>query len=215
METIIANPQDTERPLTDDARVSSDVTSEREAAICAAVRQLLIAIGEDPDRDGLQGTPDRIMRMYREIFRGYDPAQKPHITTFNNDAHNTEMVFDTGDFYSMCEHHMMPFFGQYYFAYIPQDDGRILGISKVARVVGYCAARLQLQERLAHDIIEMLSEALDNQAQGFAIVLRGTHMCKSMRGVKNRGAMTVSYFTGVFRQNESLRQEFYQMVAMQ
>jgi len=176
---------------------------------------LLEAIGEDPSRDGLLGTPERIARMYTEIFRGYDPAQKPRITTFPNDAHNTEMVFDSGDFYSMCEHHMMPFFGQYYFAYIPQDDGRILGISKVARVVGYCAARLQLQERLAHDIIEMLSDALDNQVQGFAIVLKGTHMCKSMRGVKNKGAMTVSYFTGIFRNDQSLRQEFYQMIAMQ
>jgi len=197
METVSPNPQDNQRQIEE------------------AVRNLLIAIGEDPDREGLVGTPDRIARMYQEIFRGYDPAQKPHITTFDNDAHNTEMVFDSGDFYSMCEHHMMPFFGEYYFAYIPQDDGRILGISKVARVVGYCAARLQLQERLAHDIIEMLSDALDNQAQGFAIVLRGTHMCKSMRGVKNKGPMTVSYFTGVFRNDQSLRQEFYHMVNMQ
>lgn len=197
METVSSNPQDTKRKIEE------------------AVRNLLLAIGEDPDREGLVGTPDRIARMYQEIFRGYDPTQKPHITTFDNDAHNTEMVFDSGDFYSLCEHHMMPFFGQYYFAYIPQDDGRILGISKVARVVGYCAARLQLQERLAHDIIEMLSDALDNQAQGFAIVLRGTHMCKSMRGVKNKGAMTVSYFTGVFRNDAGLRQEFYNMINMQ
>ena len=110
---------------------------------------------------------------------------------------------------------MMPFFGQYYFAYIPQDDGRILGISKIARVVGYCSARLQLQERLAHDIIEMLSEALDNQVQGFAIVLKGMHTCKTMRGVKNKGNMNVSYFTGVFRTNPSLREEFYHLIAMQ
>jgi len=197
METVSSNPQDTKRKIEE------------------AIRTLLSAIGEDPDREGLIGTPDRIARMYQEIFRGYDPAQKPHITTFDNDAHNTEMVFDSGDFYSMCEHHMMPFFGEYYFAYIPQDDGRILGISKVARVVGYCAARLQLQERLARDIINMLSEALDNQAQGFAIVLKGTHMCKSMRGVKNKGAMTVSYFTGVFRNDAGLRQEFYNMINMQ
>lgn len=197
MESITANPQDNQRKIED------------------AIRTLLTAIGEDPERDGLVGTPERIARMYQEIFRGYDSAQKPRITTFPNDAHNTEMVFDAGDFYSMCEHHMMPFFGQYYFAYIPQDDGRILGISKVARVVGYCAARLQLQERLAHDIIEMLSDALNNEVQGFAIVLKGTHMCKSMRGVKNKGAMTVSYFTGIFRNDQSLRQEFYQMIAMQ
>lgn len=209
METILTDPQDNQRPLI----MQQDPVTEQE--LTQALRTILKAIGEDPDREGLVGTPDRIIRMWREIFRGYDADQKPHITTFDNDTHNTEMVFDTGDFYSMCEHHMMPFFGQYYFAYIPNDDGRILGISKVARVVGYCAARLQLQERLAHDIIDMLSEALDNQAQGFAIVMKARHMCKSMRGVKNPGAMTVSYFTGCFRSDESLRQEFYQMVKMQ
>ncbi len=212
MEPIATNPQDNQREVTPPATDGGAVTDEQ---LAQALRTILTAIGEDPEREGLVGTPDRIIRMWREIFRGYDPGQKPHITTFDNDAHNTEMVFDTGDFYSMCEHHMMPFFGQYYFAYIPQDDGRILGISKVARVVGYCAARLQLQERLAHDIVEMLSDALNNQAQGFAIVLRGTHMCKSMRGVKNKGQMSVSYFTGVFRCNDALRNEFYQMIAMQ
>ena len=216
MEPIATNPQDNQREVTTSVneadRLAAPVTDEQ---LAQALRTLLTAIGEDSDREGLVGTPDRIIRMWREIFRGYDPTQKPRITTFDNDAHNTEMVFDTGDFYSMCEHHMMPFFGQYYFAYIPQDDGRILGISKVARVVGYCAARLQLQERLAHDIVEMLSDALNYQAQGFAIVLRGTHMCKSMRGVKNKGQMSVSYFTGVFRCNDALRNEFYQMIAMQ
>ena len=104
METITPNTKDIER----------------------AIRTILAYIGEDPDREGLVGTPDRIVRMYKEIFRGYDPTKKPKITTFRNDMHSTDIVFDTGDYYSMCEHHMMPFFGKYYFAYIPKPYGRIL-----------------------------------------------------------------------------------------
>jgi GTP cyclohydrolase I len=178
----------------------------------SAIRTILAYIGEDPDREGLVGTPDRIVRMYREIFRGYDPEQKPRITTFANDMQSTDIVFDSGDYYSMCEHHMMPFFGKYYFAYIPSATGRILGISKVARVVGYCAARLQLQERLARDIVAMLTDALDGQVEGMAIVMKGTHMCKSMRGVKNQGKMTVAHVSGIFRTNPDARAEFYKLI---
>jgi len=180
-----------------------------------AVRTLLAAIGEDPDREGLVGTPDRIARMYGEIFRGYDPSQAPKITTFANDMESTDIVFDTGDYYSMCEHHMMPFFGKYYFAYIPRKDGRILGISKVARVVSYCAARLQLQERLARDIVNMLTDALDGKVEGMAIVMRGTHLCKTMRGVKNNGKMTVAHLSGVFREDANVRAEFYKLIDQQ
>ena len=180
-----------------------------------AIRTILAYIGENPDREGLVGTPDRIIRMYKEIFRGYDAQQKPRITTFANDMKSTDIVFDTGDYYSMCEHHMMPFFGKYYFAYIPKEDGRILGISKIARVVGYCSARLQLQERLARDIVEMLSDALNGEVLGMAIVMRGTHMCKTMRGVKNNGQMTVSYLSGVFREDPQARQEFYKLIDQQ
>lgn len=193
METITPNTKDIER----------------------AIKTILAYIGEDLDREGLAGTPDRIVRMYKEIFRGYDPEKKPKITTFRNDMHSTDIVFDTGDYYSMCEHHMMPFFGKYYFAYIPKADGRILGISKIARVVGYCAARLQLQERLARDVVEMLSDALDGYVEGMAIVMRGTHMCKSMRGVKNQGMMTVSHISGIFRDDERARREFYKLIDMQ
>ncbi len=189
-------------------------------------------IGEDPEREGLHNTPERIVRMFDEIYRGYKPEMKPRISTFTNDNVNVnanqkgkgaEMVFDCGDYYSMCEHHMLPFFGKYYFAYIPNPEGRILGISKVARVVSYCAAKLQLQEKLCRDVIDMLAEALSQTktgkplppALGFAIVMKGHHTCKSMRGVKNKGDMTVSYFTGVFEKNRQLRNEFFNMIAMQ
>ena len=180
-----------------------------------AVRTILTSIGEDPTREGLKGTPDRIVRMYKEIFRGYDPEQKPKITTFSNDAHSTDIVFDKGEYYSLCEHHMMPFFGNYYFAYIPSQEGRILGISKIARVVGYCAARLQLQERLARDIIAMLDEALAGQHQGMAIVMKGTHLCKTMRGVRSNGQMTVSHVSGLFKEDTEARREFYKLIDMQ
>ena len=177
-----------------------------------AIRTILAYIGEDPDREGLVGTPDRILRMYKEIFRGYDPKQVPKITTFSNDMQSTDIVFDSGDYYSMCEHHMMPFFGKYYFAYIPDVNGRILGISKIARVVGYCAARLQLQERLARDVVKMLSDALDGKVQGMAIVMKGTHLCKTMRGVKNPGKMTVSHLSGIFKTSPEARAEFYKLI---
>lgn len=203
METITPNTENTRCEIIPEV-------SEKEAQ--EALRLLLRYIGEDPDREGLKGTPDRIIRMWREIFRGYNPVEKPKITTFENEDKLTDLVFDCGDFYSMCEHHILPFFGRYYFAYIPAPEGRILGISKVARIVGYCAAKLQLQERLARDIIAMLSDALENRALGFAIVMKGSHLCKSMRGVKNAGKMSVAHFTGVFKLNPELRKEFYKLI---
>jgi GTP cyclohydrolase IA len=205
MEIVTTNTQDTER------KVNSPVTEDE---LRDAIRTIIRAIGEDPEREGLLETPDRIIRMYREIFRGYNKERKPNITTFRNSVHSSEMVFDSGDYYSMCEHHILPFFGKYYFAYVPSPDGSILGISKVARVVGYCAARLQLQERLAREVVEMLAEALGGTALGFAIVMRGKHLCKSMRGVRNSGDMCVSYFSGCFKDDAQLRNEFYDMVQL-
>lgn len=182
--------------------------------IKSAIKTILKYIGENPEREGLLDTPDRIIRMWREIFRGYDEAQRPKITTFANDMHSTDIVFDTGEYYSICEHHMMPFFGKYYFAYIPKPYGRILGISKIARVVQYCSARLQLQERLARDIVTMLSEALNDEVEGMAIVMRGTHLCKTMRGVKSNGQMSVAHLSGVFQENSDARREFYRLIEL-
>ena len=181
----------------------------------SALRTLIRFMGEDPDREGLKGTPDRIVRMWQEIFRGYDPKQKPKITTFANEDGMTDIVFDAGDYYSMCEHHILPFFGKYYFAYIPAPDGRILGISKVARVVGYCAARLQLQERLAADIVAMLTDALDGKVLGMALVMKGKHLCKTMRGVRNDGNMTVAHLEGLFKTDKECRDEFYKLIDLQ
>lgn len=185
-----------------------------------AVRRILAAIGEDPDRSGLKGTPKRVTKMCSELFRGYDLQKKPKITTFSNGEDGIvydSMVIDSGDFHSLCEHHMLPFFGRYWFAYMPNPYGRILGLSKIARVVDYCAARLQIQERLGRDIVQMLTEALGQDAAplGMAIILRGEHMCKTMRGARKRGTMTTSYYTGAFKTDAALRAEFLKEVKVE
>lgn len=173
-------------------------------------------IGEDPEREGLKGTPDRIVRMFDEIYRGYDPAKAPKITTFPNGQDGIvydNMVVDEGDYYSCCEHHMMPFFGHYWFAYIPNPKGRILGISKIGRVVDYCAARLQVQERLVSDVVDMITSALgeENPPLGIALVMKGEHLCKTMRGAKKKGLMTTSRLTGIFREGAA-RNEFMSLI---
>lgn len=148
----------------------------------------------------------------------YDAEQKPRITTFENGKDGIvydNMVIDEGDFYSMCEHHMMPFFGRYWFAYIPNPKGRILGISKIGRVVDYCAAKLQIQERLVHEIVDMLWQALgnDNPPLGMALIMEGEHLCKSMRGAKKKGKMKSSYLTGIFKTDAQLRNEFLNLLS--
>jgi GTP cyclohydrolase I len=177
------------------------------------IRELLEFIGDNPDRTGLQETPDRIVRMFKEMFRGYDPSQKPVITTFPNGSDGIiydYMVVDSGTFYSVCEHHLRTFFGEYWFAYLPNPSGRILGLSKVGRVIDYCSSRLQVQERLVHDVVDMLTEALgpDNPPFGMALVMKGRHMCKESRGVRKTGVMTTTYLTGAFRTNAQVRSEF-------
>lgn len=184
----------------------------------ATVRHFLELIGENPDRAGLVGTPDRIRRMCKELFRGYDPTQKPKITVFDNGNDGIvydSMVVDSGKFCSQCEHHCMPFWGKYWFAYIPNPKGKILGLSKIARVVDYCAARLQIQERLVHDVVAMLTDALGKEYPplGVALVMKAHHGCKEFRGVKKEGIMTSSFLSGTFRKEGALRQEFMQFVS--
>ena len=178
---------------------------------------LLEYIGENPEREGLQGTPDRMLKMFEEIFRGYKPERKPTITTFNNGRDGIiydDMIVDHGDFYSLCEHHCRTFFGEYYFAYIPNKNGKILGLSKIGRVVDYCSSRLQIQERLARDIVNMLLEALgtENPPQGIALVLKGRHMCKESRGARKQGTMISSCLLGDFRHDSATRAEFMRFV---
>ena len=181
------------------------------------IRELLEFIGDDPDRVGLKETPERMLRMFAEMFRGYDPAQKPQITTFPNGLDGIiydNMVVDSGTFYSVCEHHCRTFFGEYRFAYLPNPKGRILGLSKIGRVVDYCASRLQVQERLVHAVVEMLTEALgeENPPLGMALMMRGRHMCKESRGARKSGEMTTTCLTGAFRKSDRVRAEFLSYV---
>lgn len=177
------------------------------------IRELLEYIGENPERTGLQDTPERMLRMFKEIFVGYDPSKAPTITTFPNGQDGIvydDMIVDSGNFYSLCEHHCRTFFGEYWFAYLPNPKGRILGLSKIARVVDYCASRLQVQERLVHDVVDMLTEALGDEypPRGMAMMMRGRHMCKESRGARKGGVMTTTYLTGAFRNNPQTRNEF-------
>jgi GTP cyclohydrolase I len=180
------------------------------------LRTLAEYIGENPNRPGLLGTPDRIIRMWGEIFRGYDPAKHPKITTFDNGLDGIaydNMILDSGNYYSMCEHHAMPFFGKYVFAYIPNPKGKILGLSKIGRVVDYHAARLQIQERLVADIVADLSAALGKEYPpiGMALLMEGEHLCKTMRGARKPGKMSTCQVTGVFRDDINARNEFLQV----
>jgi len=176
------------------------------------IKTELSYIGENPDRIGLQDTPRRVVKMWKEIFRGYDPAQHPAIKTFPNGQDGVFynlMILDTGNFYSHCEHHMIPFFGNYWFGYIPDLKGKFLGLSKVARIVDYHAAKLQIQERLVNDIVEDLWNALSKGGVppiGMGLVMKGEHLCKTMRGAKKRGQMTSIALKGCFL-HES-KQEF-------
>jgi GTP cyclohydrolase IA len=181
--------------------------------------RILQYIGEDVTREGLVGTPDRVIRMYEEIFRGYNPSKRPRIATFHNGADGLvydQMVTDEGTFYSHCEHHMVPFFGTYYFAYIPSKKGNIIGLSKVARIVDYYAAKLQIQERLVNDIVEDLWNALCEEAEepplGMALLMKGEHLCKTMRGAKKKGCMTTTKLKGCFLENAGVKSEFLNQI---
>lgn len=177
------------------------------------IKDLFQYIGENSDREGLKNTPDRMLRMFEEIFRGYRKDKQPKVTTFKNGSDGIiydSMIVDTGDYYSLCEHHCMPFFGQYYFAYIPNPQGKILGLSKIGRVVDYCAAKLQIQERLVSDVVSIIQDALGSEFSplGIALVMKGRHLCKEMRGARKKGEMTSSFFTGIFKTDSVLRNEF-------
>lgn len=176
-----------------------------------AVKLLLEGIGEDVNREGLLDTPDRIARMYAEIMGGMDEdAAVPLSKVFTVD--NSEMVLEKDiTFYSMCEHHMMPFYGKAHIAYVP--DGKVVGLSKLARTVEVYAKRLQIQERMTTQIADAIMENL--APKGAMVVLEAEHMCMTMRGVKKPGSKTVSIATrGCFEENTELQNRFFQMLRM-
>ena len=175
------------------------------------VRLILEGIGEDPDREGLVKTPERVAKMYEEVFAGMDqdPAELFEVTF---DEHHEEMVLVRDiPFYSMCEHHLVPFFGMAHVAYIPAADGRICGLSKLARLVDVYAKRPQVQERLTSQIADTLVDQL--HPQGAIVVLEAEHMCMSMRGVKKPGARTTtSAVRGIFETSQATRNEALSLI---
>ena len=172
-----------------------------------AVRDVLAAIGEDVEREGLQRTPERVARMYEELTAGYhvDPVRLINEAIF--DVEYDEMVIVRNiDYYSLCEHHMLPFLGQAHVAYIP--DGKVIGLSKIPRIVEMFARRLQVQERMTQEIAQFLQATL--KPKGVAVVCEGLHMCAAMRGVKKANArMVTSAMLGDFKANQSTRNEFF------
>ena len=173
----------------------------------AAVREILTEIGEDPARQGLAGTPERVHRMYTELTAGYhvDPERLIHGAIFDV-AYSEMVVVKDIPFYSLCEHHLLPFFGTAAVAYIPR--GRVIGLSKIPRIVEMYARRLQVQERLTQQIAEFLQDRL--APQGVGVVLEATHLCAVMRGVRKPGTiMTTSSVLGLFRRNDKTRAEFF------
>ena len=160
------------------------------ARIEAAVREILSAIGENPDREGLKGTPERVARMYEEVFSGLGADPIGVVTVFETEGHEEMVILRDIPFYSMCEHHLLPFFGKAHVAYIPQKD-RLAGLSKLARVVEAISRRPQLQERITTQIADTLMRVL--QPQGVFVIVEAEHLCMTMRGVKKPGSsMTTS-----------------------
>lgn len=174
-----------------------------------AVKLLLEGIGEDVSREGLIDTPDRIARMYEEIYSGMEENAAEHLSKMFSVDHN-EMVLEKDIvFYSTCEHHLMPFYGKAHVAYIP--NGKVVGLSKLARTVDVYAKRLQIQEQMTGQIADAIMEYM--APQGVMVMLEAEHMCMTMRGIKKPGSQTVSIATrGVFQENVRLQEQFFRML---
>lgn len=199
----------------DDDIVLSATTVEKSSfdlpAITNSVSQILQAIGEDPAREGLVRTPERVARAYQEILGGYqtDPVQLVNGALFNVDYDEMVIVKDI-EYYSLCEHHMLPFFGKAHVAYVPK--GRVIGLSKIPRIVDMFAHRLQVQERMTQQIAEFIQEVIN--PWGVGVVIEGQHLCMMMRGIKKEQAkMTTSAMLGGFRKRLETRMEFLNRIS--
>jgi GTP cyclohydrolase I len=176
-----------------------------------AVLSIIEAIGENPGREGLAGTPQRIAEMYSEIFMGMgaDPAEE--LTAGFEEGHREMVILRDIPFYSMCEHHLLPFYGVAHIGYIPDANGRVVGVSKLARAVDILAKRPQLQERLTSQIADAILKAL--QPDGVAVVMQAEHLCMTMRGIKKPGSNVITSATrGLFRNKAATRAEFLSLV---
>jgi GTP cyclohydrolase I len=204
MSEVPAEPDDILLPAPPRSRIDT-------ARAEAAVRELLLAVGEDPDRPGLQDTPRRVARAYAETFAGLwqDPGEIL-ATTFDEDHDEMVLVKDI-PMYSTCEHHLVPFHGVAHIGYIPGEDGRVTGLSKLARLVEVYARRPQVQERMTSQIADALAEVL--KPRGVLVVIEAEHLCMAMRGIRKPGSTTVtSAVRGIFRDNPATRSEAMSLV---
>jgi len=175
------------------------------ARIHAAVREILLAVGEDPDREGLQETPARVARMYAEMFSGLGKDARQLLQKTFTQKYDEMVVLKDIGFESMCEHHLMPFIGKAHIAYLP--NGKIVGLSKLARVVEALSRRPQVQERMTQEIADLVMAELE--ARGVGVILEASHTCMTVRGVrKSRSLFTTSAMRGVFKDNQSTRAEW-------
>ena len=173
--------------------------------------QLLLEIGEDPSREGLKQTPERIVKSWKELYAGYNQDPGKIMTTFNANGYDQIILLKDIELYSMCEHHMLPFFGKAHVAYIPHPEKKIVGISKLARLVDIYARRLQIQERIGEQVTSALMELLE--PQGAACIIEATHMCMRMRGVaKQQSIMCTSSLKGAFFTSAGARIELMSLI---
>jgi len=176
-----------------------------------ALASIITAIGEDPSREGLRDTPKRVADMYAELFMGVGKDAKEELSVVYEAGHREMVVVRGIPFYSMCEHHLLPFYGTAHVGYIPDADGRVVGISKLARVVEIIARRPQIQERMTSQIADAIMDGLN--PAGVAVVVQGEHMCMIMRGIKKAGSNIVtSAIRGAFRTHAETRAEFFSLV---
>jgi len=175
-----------------------------------AVRMILEAVGEDPDREGLVDTPARVARMYEEIFSGLNTDPKEHFSAIFSEQHEELVLVKDIPFYSTCEHHLVPFYGHAHVAYIPRN-GKVVGLSKLARAVEAVARRPQLQERMTSTVADSIVESLE--PYGVVVVVEAEHLCMTMRGVKKPGAKTVtSAVRGIFETDAAARAEVFSLI---
>lgn len=181
------------------------ISNENKEIIKNAVREILVAVGEDPNREGLLETPQRVANMYEELFSGITEDPKQHLKMFNEKSNDEVVIVRDIPFSSMCEHHLLPFVGKAHIAYIPSDN-KIIGLSKLARIVDNFAKKPQVQERLTHDIADFLNENLS--PRGVAVIIEAEHMCMSIRGAKASGSKTqTSALRGSMRTDARTRAE--------
>ena len=182
-----------------------------EAEIKKAITSIIKAIGENPEREGLVDTPRRVAEMYAELFMGLDMDPREELTVGFEEGHREMIILKDIPFYSMCEHHLLPFFGVTHIGYIPNTDGRVVGASKLARVVEIVARRPQLQERMTSQIADAIVDGI--KPEGVAVVIQAEHLCMIMRGIEKPGSNVItSAIRGTFRSKSKTRAEFFSLL---